>query len=249
MAGCDRSVSYSVVVPFFNEEGNVRAVVEETLQVMSGLGREYEFVAVDDGSTDGTGRILGELLAEHPGTLRVLTAPENRGQSAAFLAGFRAAKGDVLITMDGDGQNRPEDIPKLLALLGDADMVCGWRVDRRDTPMRRWISSTANFIRRLAVRDGVHDTGCSLKVFRRDVADAFLPFHGAHRFFPAFAVQAGFRVIEEPVGHRPRRAGKTKYSFRNRGLRTLTDLFGVSWFGRRRIDLGGYRPGGKGASE
>lgn len=235
-----KTCSLSVVIPFYNEEENVRTVVQEVDRAASQWGgASYEILAVDDGSTDGTARELAVAAAELP-AVRVLRSEQNQGQSAAFLAGFRAARGEVIVTLDGDGQNPPEEIPRLLHLLGGADMVCGWRTNRRDSWIRRRLSRLANLARRLVTGDRVHDTGCSLKAFRREVADAFVAFRGAHRFFPALAIQAGWRVTETPVAHRPRSGGATKYSFRNRGLRTLTDLWGVWWLGRRRLDVGAY---------
>jgi glycosyltransferase involved in cell wall biosynthesis len=229
----------SVVIPFYNEEDNVRAVLEEVDRVAQSWKRSYEIVAVDDGSTDGTRRELARAVGG-AAAVRVLRSAKNQGQSAAFLAGFRAARGEIIVTMDGDGQNPPEEIARLLAGLDKADMVVGWRAERRDSPLRRGLSQCANFLRRLVTADRVHDTGCSLKAFRREVAESFVPFRGAHRFLPALAVQSGWRVAEVPVTHRPRTRGATKYSFRNRGLRTCTDLWGVWWLGRRRLNVTGY---------
>lgn len=231
--------SLSVVIPFHNEEGHARSVLQETDDAARRSGRSYEILAVDDGSTDGTARELAATAADLP-AVRVVRAEVNQGQSAAFLAGFRAARGAVIVTMDGDGQNPPGEMPRLLEMLDDADMVCGRRTVRRDSRLRRLLSSVANRTRRMVTGDPVHDTGCSLKAFRREVAEAFVPFRGVHRFFPALAMRAGWRVVETPVAHRPRSGGATKYSFRNRGLRTITDLWGVWWLGRRRLDLGAF---------
>ncbi len=217
----------SIVIPFHNEAGSAQSVVEEVLQVR---GRGDEIIAVDDGSTDGTGAILAGLDG-----IRLIRLARNLGQSAALWAGLQAATGDRIATLDGDGQNDPADIGRMLALLESADLVIGYRARRRDAWSKRIASRVANGIRRRLLRDGVRDSGCGIKVFRREVVAAFIPFNGLHRFMPALAANAGFRVAECPVNHRPRAAGVSKYRNWERALRGVVDLFGVGWFLRRAV--------------
>lgn len=218
----------SVVVPLYNEEDNV---VEMQQQIDAALtGRDYELVLVDDGSKDQT------LARIQPGPrVRVIVLEKNSGQSAAMHAGIHGAKGDVIITLDGDLQNDPADIPAMIAKLDEGfDLVCGYRAKRKDTPFKRLQSRIANFVRSRFVGDHVRDTGCTLKVMRRDCREALLLFNGMHRFIPALIRNMGWRVTEVPVNHRPRIHGVSKYGFGNRALRATTDMFGVRWLNSRR---------------
>ncbi|MDP1588947.1 MAG: glycosyltransferase family 2 protein [Prosthecobacter sp.] len=218
----------SVVVPLYNEEDNV---VEMQQQIDAALtGRDYELVLVDDGSKDQT------LARIQPGPrVRVIVLEKNSGQSAAMHAGIHGAKGDVIITLDGDLQNDPADIPAMIARLDEGfDLVCGYRAKRKDTPFKRLQSRVANFVRSRFVGDHVRDTGCTLKVMRRDCREALLLFNGMHRFIPALIRNMGWRVTEVPVNHRPRIHGVSKYGFGNRALRATTDMFGVRWLNSRR---------------
>jgi len=218
----------SVVVPLYNEEDNV---VEMQRQIDAALtGRDYELVLVDDGSKDQT------LARIQPGPrVRVIVLEKNSGQSAAMHAGIHGAKGDVIITLDGDLQNDPADIPAMIAKLDEGfDLVCGYRAKRKDTPFKRLQSRIANFVRSRFVGDHVRDTGCTLKVMRRDCREALLLFNGMHRFIPALIRNMGWRVTEMPVNHRPRIHGVSKYGFGNRALRATTDMFGVRWLNSRR---------------
>jgi dolichol-phosphate mannosyltransferase len=218
----------SVVVPLYNEEDNV---VEMQQQIDAALaGRDYELVLVDDGSKDQT------LARIQPGPrVRVIVLEKNSGQSAAMHAGIHGAKGDVIITLDGDLQNDPADIPVMIAKLDEGfDLVCGYRAKRKDTPFKRLQSRIANFVRSRFVGDHVRDTGCTLKVMRRDCREALLLFNGMHRFIPALIRNMGWRVTEVPVNHRPRIHGVSKYGFGNRALRATTDMFGVRWLNSRR---------------
>lgn len=230
----------SVVIPLYNEEGNVGILQSEVAAALA--GRDFELVLVDDGSTDAT----VEKIARAP-WVRVVEFAENAGQSAAMLAGIRAAKAPVVVLMDGDLQNDPSDIPRLLEALEEgADLVCGYRARRKDTLLKRLTSRIANFVRSRFVGDGVRDTGCTLKAMRRECASALVPFKGVHRFIPALVKNAGFRVVEIPVNHRPRRFGVSKYGLGNRALRATMDMFGVRWLQSRRI---AYDPLAEGSAE
>lgn len=218
----------SVVVPFFNEEENVANVLHEILECQP----EAEIIAVDDGSIDGTWKII-----ESFGHVHGLRFAQNCGQSAAMMAGLRAANGKVCVTMDGDGQNDPADIALLVAQLEAADAAFGYRVKRKDSWSRRIASRIANKIRRLFLHDGVRDTGCSLKAFRKEAVDELIPFNGLHRYMPAFFLNAGLTIIEVPVNHRPRTKGVSKYSNWDRAMRGIYDLVGVSWYLKRKVHI------------
>jgi len=225
----------SVVIPAYNEEPNVEPCYRELVSVLEGLGRPFEVIVVDDGSSDGTFAALSRL-AEADRRLRVLRFGRNAGQTAALAAGFRAARGDTVVTLDADLQNDPRDIPALLAALAGHDAVCGWRVDRRDPWARRAGSRVANAVRRAVTQDGVHDTGCMLKAFRREALGRLPLYRGMHRFLPALLRMEGFRVGEVPVHHRPRQAGQSKYGNWSRLWTGLGDLWAVRWMARRRLD-------------
>ncbi|AOS46196.1 Undecaprenyl-phosphate 4-deoxy-4-formamido-L-arabinose transferase [Lacunisphaera limnophila] len=207
------SAHTSLVIPLYNEAGNILPLVGACVDVLNARGRDYEIILVDDGSTDGTAAEIKEACARWPRCV-VLTRP-HAGQAAALLAGLQAARGDLLLTLDGDGQNDPRDFPALLDLVesDQVDLACGWRVDRHDSTLRRVMSRLANLVRRRVLADGVHDAGCQLRVMRRTVRDALFPFELMQSFIPAIAVAAGFRVGELPVRHHPRRHGDSKYGF------------------------------------
>ncbi|PYK40425.1 MAG: hypothetical protein DME49_00530 [Verrucomicrobia bacterium] len=225
--------SFAVVVPFFNEERNVRAVCGELRGILETMLPGGEVILVDDGSTDKTWAKLEEIALTWP-QCRVFHLSENQGQSAALLLGFDKSVAPILVTMDGDGQSDPRDIEKLLVKLEGVDMVVGARVVRQDSWLRRKISWIANSIRSELLGDGVSDAGCALKVFRRDVVGAFIPIRTLYSFMPALAVAAGFRVIEEPVNHRPRKNGTSKYTVRSFLLLPILDFIGLEWFRTRR---------------
>tara|TARA_R110002049_G_scaffold224993_1_gene396825 strand:+ start:1999 stop:2775 length:777 start_codon:yes stop_codon:yes gene_type:complete len=230
------SPACSLVIPFYNEAESVRAVVEEACGVIAKLEGENEVIAVDDGSSDDTRRHLKTLATQWP-QLRVLAFDQNRGQAAALLDGLRSARGQILITMDGDGQNDPADIPRLLDALkeGHADMIAGVRAKRQDSALRRRMSRLANSVRQSLLKDGVRDSGCALKAFRADVAHALIPIRTLYSFIPALAVAAGFRVAELEVNHRAREQGISKYGLGVMLWRPLVDMVGVWWFARRRF--------------
>ena len=224
------SPAVSVVVPLFNEEENVPILQGELTAALSGL--DYEIIFVDDGSTDGTVR----RIAADP-RVRLVQFERNAGQSAAMYAGLNSARGDVAVLIDGDLQNDPADIPRLLAEIEHgADLVCGYRAQRKDTVVKRITSRVANFVRSRFTKDGVRDTGCTLKAMKRECVTALLPFKGMHRFIPALVKGAGFRLVEVPVHHRPRKFGLSKYGLGNRALRATTDMFGVRWLLSRRLN-------------
>ncbi len=218
------------MVPLYNEAENVPELQAEIRKVLAEW--HYELILVDDGSTDGT-----SARVERGGSIRLLRFEKNAGQSAAMLAGMRASVAPVIVLLDGDLQNDPADIPTLLAELGrGADLVCGYRARRQDSTVKKITSRVANFVRSRFIGDGVRDTGCTLKALRRECLPALVPFKGMHRFIPALVKNAGFRVVEVPVNHRPRRFGKSKYGLGNRALRATLDMIGVRWLQARRLD-------------
>lgn len=224
----------SIVIPAYNEEANVEACYRELADVGPELERPFEIIFVDDGSTDGTFAALATLAQTDP-RVRVIRFRRNAGQTAALAAGFRAARGEIVVTMDADLQNDPRDIRRLLAALGPYDAACGWRVDRRDPWRKRIASRVANAVRQHFTGDGIHDTGCTLKAFRREALDRLPLYRGMHRFLPALLRLEGFRITELPVSHRPRRAGASKYGNWGRLWAGLADLWAVRWMARRRL--------------
>jgi glycosyltransferase involved in cell wall biosynthesis len=228
---------YSVVVPFFDEAANASALLSEIAEVMQGIGAPYEVILVNDGSADATATILADCASSRPGW-KLLDLARNRGQAVALYAGLRAASAPVVITMDGDGQNDPHDIPLLLRGLGEADMVVGVRVDRHDGWARRTMSRVANRLRQRILRDGMDDSGCALKAFRREIVDALLPIRTLYSFLPAMAVAAGFKVAQCPVAHRSRAGGRSSYGVRVFLWRPILDTFGLWWYSRRSFPRG-----------
>ena len=225
---------FSVVIPFYNEEGSLESLLSEVRATMDALGRSYEVVAVNDGSRDGTAAKLRAIAADWT-TCRVIEFPQNRGQAAALWEGFKAARGAWLVTMDGDGQNVPADIPALVGLTSKVDMVVGVRARRRDTPLRRAMSRVANAVRSRILQDHLTDSGCALKVFRREIVDSLVPIRSLYSFIPAFAHAAGYSVAETPVQHRERKAGASNYGFLVFAWKPCFDMLALWWFFRRRI--------------
>ncbi|PYK87373.1 MAG: glycosyltransferase [Verrucomicrobia bacterium] len=220
----------SVVVPLFNEEQSVAILQRELADALTGV--DYEIIFVDDGSQDET----VARIATDPRT-RLLRFEKNAGQSAAIFAGLQAVRSEVAVLIDGDLQNDPADIPRLLAEISrGADLVCGYRAQRKDTLLKRITSRVANFVRSRFTRDGVRDTGCTLKAMRRDCIAALVPFKGMHRFIPALVKGAGYSLVEIPVNHRRRRFGQSKYGLGDRALRATVDMFGVRWLLSRRLN-------------
>ncbi len=226
----------SVVIPIKDERDNLRTLTRQLTSALDNLEQSrlapFEIVYVDDGSTDGSAALLDEIDRD-TGAVRVIHLDHNHGQSAAFDAGFRHAGGVLIATLDGDLQYDPADIAALLPLADDYDLVCGYRRRRLDTVVRRLSSRIANWIRNILLRDGVRDTGCSFKIFRRRVVERLPLFRNMHRFFPALARMHGFSVTEVPVRHFPRVHGRSKYGIGNRLFASLYDLMAVRWMQRR----------------
>lgn len=222
----------SVVIPVKDERDNLTPLTEQILKVLGSQEESrtapFEIWYIDDGSTDGSGPLLDKLAAQHP-EVHVLHFDRNYGQTSAFDAGFQQAQGALVVTMDADLQYDPADIPTLIPLAAQYDLVCGWRKDRHDSLVRKLSSRIAYMVRTSVTGDRIHDTGCSLKVFRRAVTERLHLFEGMHRFFPALARMHGFRVTEVPVRHFPRVHGRSKYGIRNRLFRGLYDLLAVRW--------------------
>jgi len=227
----------SIVLPAFNEEGNILPLSGELGEVLPDLSAwSVECVFVDDGSTDGTRREMIAARARHPALgIRIIALDRNYGLTTAMDAGFKAARGDVVATLDTDRQNDPHDLPRLLAELGRADVVIGVRVQRRDSFVKRASSKIANSIRNRATREGIADTGCSLKVYRKEFLDRLKLFTGLHRFLPTLLKMEGARVVQVPVNHRPRAAGRSKYGLANRLAGPLADLLAVRWMMKRHV--------------
>jgi len=225
----------SVVVPAYNEAGNLPALVHEIMAALDGCAT-FEIVVVDDASDDATCAELRALAADVP-SLRVLRHARRSGQSAALRTGVRAAHGAWIATLDGDGQNDPADIPRLLCALDAATaplaMVCGWRVERRDGSGKRWASRAANAIRRALLHDDTPDTGCGIKLFDRALFLQLPDFDHMHRYLPALAQRAGAATLSVPVNHRPRTRGVSKYGNLGRAWVGIADLAGVAWLLRR----------------
>jgi glycosyltransferase involved in cell wall biosynthesis len=226
-------LAISAVVPVKDEAGNVAPLAREIAAALK--SEPHEIIFVDDGSTDGTAAVLTELRAEIP-ELRVLRHARNLGQSRGVRSGVQAAEGEIIVTLDGDGQNDPGDIPKLLAALR-ADkglaMVSGVRVKRQDTASRRLASRLGNGFRNWLLNDGASDTGCGLKAFRRGAYLSLPYFDHQHRFLIALMRREGFGIGFVPVGHRPRGSGSSKYTNFGRMLVSISDLLGVRWLIRR----------------
>jgi dolichol-phosphate mannosyltransferase len=230
MSDANNLPAVSVVVPVFNEEENLSILQSELRTALSSL--DHEIIFVDDGSTDRSAEKI-----EPASQVRVIRFEKNTGQSAALYAGVEAARGRVIIMIDSDLQNDPADIPRLLEEISrGADLVCGYRVQRKDKLAKRLSSRIANFVRSRFTKDGVRDTGCTLKAMRRECVSALVPFIGLHRFIPALVKGAGYRLVEIPVSHRPRRFGRTKYGFGSRAWRATIDMFGVRWLLSRRLN-------------
>ena len=224
----------SLVIPCYNEQENVPTLLARVGAALDKLGKPFEVILVDDGSTDSTPALLADAMKKYP-WLRIIRMARNGGQSAAFEAGFDAARGEIIATIDADLQNDPEEIPRLLPLLDEknVDMITGWRKERQDTPFRRWQSRQANRIRNWITQETVNDSASSLKIYRARAIKGLKLFRGAHRYFPTLVKMRGYSVYETPVKHSERFAGSTKYGFSNRAFVGVADLLGVRWMKKR----------------
>jgi dolichol-phosphate mannosyltransferase len=224
----------SVVFPVYNEEENVPILLEEIAAALHGQPWSYEMVAVDDGSHDRSLETLRQSRAKFP-NLRVLAFEKNSGQSAALDAAWRAARGTFVVSLDSDLQNDPADIPTMMRKLEEsgADMIVGVRVNRQDTWARKIQSRIGNGVRNWITGDRITDTGCSLKLVRREAIERVALYSGMHRFLPTLVRMQGYKVLETPVHHRPRKYGLSNYGAMNRAFRGLVDCFAVRWMGKR----------------
>lgn len=228
------SVDVSLILPIYNEAECVAAVLDEACAALKDSRRSFEILAVDDGSEDETPRILREC-AGRIADLRVFRLKPHSGQSAAIAAGVRRCRGRAVVLMDADGQNDPADIPRLIDGLKTHDICCGYRAERRDSKARIFGSKLANMIRNRALNEDIIDTGCTLKAFKAGVLSDFPPWRGMHRFLPALARMRGASVTQIPVNHRPRRAGRSKYTNRGRLWAAFCDLWAVRWMQSRNV--------------
>ncbi|MGZ3302128.1 MAG: glycosyltransferase [Isosphaeraceae bacterium] len=236
-AGPARSKIVSVIVPAKDEAASLPQLVEEIAGALRPLREgleldDFEILIVDDGSTDATPAVLRRLAASYP-ELRPIRLAANVGQSAATAAGLRAARGDWIATLDADLQNDPADLARLWETLPGHDAVLGWRATRRDVWSRRLISHWANWVRNRVLGQAIRDTGCSVRIFPRDLALRLPMFHGVHRFLGPLLLREGCRIVQVPVNHRLRAHGRSHYNLRNRSIRVVVDLLGVAWLLRR----------------
>lgn len=229
-------VDLSIVVPVFNENDNVDALVERTRTALDSMGRPWELILVDDGSTDGSAKRLDELAAPDA-RLKILHFAANSGQTAGLDAGFRVSRGTIVGLLDADLQTYPEDIPDLVEHLERTavDAVVGIRVDRRDSPWKRFSSRFANGVRNRLTGEDIVDTGCPIKVFRGEAIRSVKLFDGMHRFLPTLLKMEGFTVLQIPVRHTHRAAGVSKYGTLDRAFRGLRDAVAVRWMQRRTL--------------
>lgn len=229
------SIDLSIVIPLYNEEPNVAPLHAELSAILATMNVSHEIVVVDDGSTDGTFEKL-RLVHGSDRHVRVIRFARHHGQTAAFAAGFESARGQFIVTFDGDLQNDPADIPRLLDIARTHDVVCGWRKDRKDDFLTRYVPSVmANRLISLVSGVHIHDIGCSLKIFRAEVVRPLKLRPGMHRYLPALASQLGSRVTEVVVNHRPRRFGHSKYGL-SRTFRVAADLFNLRRLMREAVD-------------
>ncbi len=229
-----QKMDISIVAPVYNEEENLPILVAQLVDVLRPLGKSYEMIFVDDASTDRSRSLLKEMISRYP-QIRVLGFKKNCGETAAGAAGLKAARGDVVITIDADLQNDPKDIPMLLDYLKEYDMVTGWRQKRDDSWVKRITSKIANRIRNTLSGETIRDSGCTYRAYKRECFENIKLYKGMHRFMPTLVKMEGFRVIEVPIAHHPRQFGVSKYTTWNRMGRTFIDLLAVRWMKSRHI--------------
>jgi glycosyltransferase involved in cell wall biosynthesis len=235
-ASPDQRPDLSIVVPIYNEIGNVDPLIDRVRATLDDIDLAWEFLAVDDGSTDGTGERLDELAANDP-RIRVLHFEANCGQSSGLDAGFRHSRGRLVALLDADLQTYPEDLPKLIEILDneEVDAVVGIRAERHDSGWRRFSSRFANGVRNRLTREDIQDTGCPIKVFRAEAIKSVKIFTGMHRFLPTLLRMEGYTVTQVPVRHTERTAGKSKYGTWDRAFSGLRDALAVRWMQDRRM--------------
>ena len=229
-----KKIDISIVAPVYNEEENLPILVSQLVDVLTPLGKSYEMIFVDDASTDRSRSVLKGMVSRVP-QIRILGFKKNCGETAAGAAGLKAARGDVVITIDADLQNDPKDIPMLLGYLGDYDMVTGWRQKRDDSWVKRVTSKIANGIRNTLSGETIRDSGCTYRAYKRECLENIKLYKGMHRFMPTLVKMEGFRVIEVPIAHHPRQFGVSKYTTWNRMWRAFVDLLAVRWMKSRHI--------------
>jgi dolichol-phosphate mannosyltransferase len=230
--GSKLSTEVSIVVPVYNEEENILPLTRQVSEAMKSY--DFELVFVDDCSSDSTWQKIGEAHRLDK-RVRGLRHARNCGQSAALWTGIQASHGDIIATLDGDLQNDPADLPRMLKELQTADFVSGTRTNRIDSRTRKVSSKVARWARRAVLKVDVCDSGCAIRVFKRSVLTSVFPFNGLHRFFPILAAGGGFKVLQVPVNHRARTAGVSKYGLGNRLWRGIYDLIAMAWFQKRRV--------------
>ena len=224
----------SVIIPVYNEEENLPILAERLFSVLRKLRGEFEVIFVDDGSTDKSLTAMRGLQKDYS-QIRIIKLQRNCGQTAAFDCGFKAAGGDIIVTLDADLQNDPNDIPRLLEKLKDCDMVYGWRRKRRDPLLKLISSKIANYIRNKLSGEDIKDTGCSLKAYKKNCLNNLKLYNGMHRFLPTLIRLEGFKVAEVEVSHHPRKYGKSKYNVRKRLIWPFLDLLAVTWMKKRHL--------------
>ncbi|MEK7879339.1 MAG: glycosyltransferase family 2 protein [candidate division NC10 bacterium] len=224
----------SVVVPVYNEEESLPLLWAEIQEALESTGLAYEVIFVDDGSRDRSAEVIREFLAKDP-RVRLIRFAANAGETAANDAGLKAARGQRVVTMDADLQNDPRDIPKLVSYLAEWDAVTGWRVARHDSWIRRMSSRIANLVRNALSRETIRDSGCTFRAFRRECLRDLRLYRGLHRFIPTLLRIEGYRVLEVPVNHRPRRFGRSKYGISNRAFGAFYDLLVIRWMKDRQL--------------
>ena len=229
-----KGIDISIVVPVYNEEKNLPILIQKLMGVLDELGKSYEMIFVDDGSTDRSREILKKEAFLHP-QIHMLGFRKNCGETAAGAAGLKEARGEVVITIDADLQNDPRDIPRMLEYLKDYDMVTGWRQKRDDSWVKRITSKIANVIRNRLSGEIIQDSGCTFRAYKQECLQNLRLFKGMHRFMPTLVKMEGFRVIEIPIAHHPREFGVSKYTTWNRMWQAFIDLLAVKWMKNRHI--------------
>lgn len=225
----------SIVVPVFNEEENIQLLVSAIYRGVKDIGCSYECIFVDDGSTDDS-RLKIETVCKENEHIKMVALERNYGQTSALDAGFKAAKGKYIVMMDADLQNNPCDIKLLLENIEGVDMVYGCRLNRKDSFVKIVSSKIGNYVRNKLTNENIRDTGCSLKIFRRECLSRIKLYNGMHRFLPTLFKMEGFPVKEVKVQHHPRCYGKSKYNIRNRIFKSFEDLLAVRWMMKRKLD-------------